>query len=212
MWEKVIAANKAVQESGIYKYAKGLFYEDGLRTASREGALADMEKNASDQYIDSINGLKKNGMSDQADALKMSRRKMDSAATKNLKNPDGVSAEAYKDMSMADQERLSKQAAVKAALNNSNTTNADLAMGRYQKALKASKREMNVRTGLKMTKDYFAQPFTDGRIGTGVARAGAATAGVGTVGAITYSLTGGGAPDYSANYSSSSSGGTTQDF
>ena len=204
-----IDANKAAQESSIFKAAKDIFYEDGLRTASREGALVDMEKNASDQYIANINGLKNSGENAQANALRTSRRKMNNASDKNFKDAEGVSAEAYGGMSEADQKRLAGQAAVKAALNNSNVTNADIAMSKYQKALKASKMELNARTGIKMTKDYFAQPFKDGRYGTGGVRAGTA---LGSAGAITYSLTSGGASDYSANYSSSSGGGTTQDF
>jgi hypothetical protein len=207
----VLGANKAVQESSVFKFGKEIFYEDGLRASSRSDALSSMEKKVTDTYNDSHKYYVKDKNWDSANDLSKAREQYLGQAKANINDANGASAEAWADMSAADQNRLRGVAAGRATVAyGAPETNADLALKKYSKALNASRRELNAKTGIGMAKGYFVDPFKDGRIGTGVARAGVAAAGVATVGSVTYSLTGGGSPDYSANYSSSS--GDTQDF
>ena len=209
----ILGANKAAQESSIFKFAKEVFYEDGLRGNAREDALSAMEKKVTDTYNDSYKYYAKDKDWTNATDLSKAREQYMGQAKANINDETGASAEAWAGMSAEDQNRLRGAAAGRATIAyGTPETNADLALKKYTKALNASRRELNARTGVNMAKGYFVDPFKDGRIGTGVARAGVAATGVAAVGSITYSLTGGGSSDYSANYSSSSGDGPTQDF
>ena len=209
----VLGANESVQKSGIFKTVKELFYEEGLQTSSRAGALEQMEKKASDNYTNSLKYYKNNDDYVNAQALTKTREQYAAQASVNAADTENTAAEAWKDMTTGDQDRLRGIAASRAAVKYGNPeTNADLALSKYTKALNASRREVRARATGNAIKGYYVDPFKDGRYGTGAARAGVTAAGVGAAGAITYSLTGGGSPDYSANYSSSSGDGDTQDF
>lgn len=184
-----------------------MFVEKDLINKARTETLDAMEKKASDKYVNAYNDLKETAPN-QVNNLKKSKEQF----INQSKNYDG-NASPWKDATDKEQARIREVAAARATIDNATpASNADAALSEYTSAVKATRLKAKAGAIGNTAKDYFMNPIKDGRYGTAAARIGATTAGVGTVGAITYSLTDGGAPDYSANYGSPSSSGESQDY
>lgn len=197
--------NKAVQESKLFM--SDMFVEKDLVNKARTNTLDAMEKKASDKYTNAYNDLTETAPN-QVSNLEKSKEQF----AKQAKDYDGKSSP-WRDATDKEQARIREMAASKATIDNATpASNADAALSAYTSAIRATRLRAQAGAIGGTAKGYFANPIRDGRYGTAAARIGATAAGVGTVGAVTYSLTDGGAPDYSANYATPPSSDESQDY
>lgn len=197
--------NKAVQESELFGTVKNMFLEKDLVGKSRVQALKQMDSSIQNKYSKAMDGLKKSAPEEAENIASRTKdfRNLaeDNRVNYNIDRTENPSP--WKNATEAEKGSIRNNAAGRSALSGSMPGNAGADLEQYNSAIAAAKRSARTRTAGNMASGYYAKPFQDGRVGTGIARAGATAAAVGTVGAITYSLTGGGAEDYSSNYSES---------
>lgn len=204
--------NKAVQESKLFM--SDMFVEKDLIKNSREQVVTDLENAANKRFKTNYDGIAKAG-GDELSNFKARTKDFDSTMldVASGKNGNGNNASPWKDLDTKNTASLYRTAGKNAILQgHMPNSNADLDLEQYSSAVDAVRRRARIGAIGNTTKNYYMNPIKDGRYGAAAARIGATAAGVGTVGAITYSLTNGGAPDYSANYATPPSSDESQDY
>lgn len=190
--------NKSVQDRGLFGSLKDIFIEDNLVGKSRQQALNNMNKQTQSKLDDvakymagegkDIPGLEKSRRMVE-NSIDLQTNKFMSDTEKAMSSaPWGADPQTVIDTANDVMRNAKANLYADNYANFVTGSNASLSFKDYEKAVRASKRDVK-RDAMKNTvTNYFVEPFKDGRVGAGVARAGAGVATVGSGAAVVSKL------------------------